>query len=159
MFGITGLSARIAVLGIVSAILFGIGYYACYRISYLPERDAYTKFVAQTEQIGKTQAEQAKLIDEQHQKEIQDAEKNTVEAVNSIAEYYKLHPSIRVQYTSSGCSTMPEAASNSESTDAASTAGLPASYISPYDPERTEQIANQLDQLQKLLISYGVTVQ
>jgi len=61
MFGITGLSARIAVLGIVSAILFGIGYYACYRISYLPERDAYTKFVAQTEQIGKDQAEQVKL--------------------------------------------------------------------------------------------------
>ena len=155
MFGITGLSARIAVLGIVSAILFGIGYYACYHISYLPERDAYTKFVAQTEQIGKDQSKITDATNLENERKLKNAEKNTVDTAIAIADYWKHHPVIRVRYTSSGGCTLSKATGNPENTDGTASIG----YVSAFSQADTEQVANRLDQLQKLLIRYGVTVQ
>jgi len=159
MFGTAGIAVKLGIAAVIAAILVGAGFWGCYHFEYIPEHDAYTKFVAQTAQIGKDQAAQVKLIDAQHAKELNDANQNTVDTATAIADYWKSHPVVRVRYTSSGCSAVPEATGHTQSANGAATGDYASAYLSEYSPESTEQVANRLYRLQKLLIKYGVTVQ
>jgi len=141
-------------LGIVAAIVVAV-YFFGHHQGYQPEHDKFTTFKASVAEAGSLAAAQAKQLDAQHEKELQDAQTNTLNTATAITDYYKSHPVIRVYHDRSGGCSLSKTDSNSSKSDEASTAG----YVSPYSPESTEQVANQLDQLQKLLIKDGVTVQ
>jgi len=119
------------------------------------EHDKRIVFEAQVEQAGKDAAKHTAEINAKHQEEMQNAEQNTIIATNSISDWYRAHPVVRVRYTNTDCSTMPGTANNPPIPDDTA----PTGYVSPYSPEDTEQVANRLDQLQKLLLADGVRIE
>jgi len=119
------------------------------------EHDKRIVFEAQVEQAGKDAAKHTAEINAKHREELKNAEQNTIIATNSISDWYRAHPVVRVRYTNTGCSTMPGTANNSPIPDDTA----PTGYVSPYSPEDTEQVASRLDQLQKLLRADGVRVE
>jgi len=119
------------------------------------EHDKRIVFEAQVEQAGKDAAKHTAEINAKHREEMQNAEQNTIIATNSISDWYRAHPVVRVRYTNTGCSTVPGTANNPTIPDDTA----PTGYVSPYSPEDTEQVANRLDQLQKLLRADGVRIE
>jgi len=119
----------------------------------------YDSFVAQTKTIGEQAAKAAKKLDEEHAKEMKNAEQNTVYATNSIDAYYRAHPAVRVLHSDSGCSPDPKTTDHPKSTDGTPPGTDASAYLSEYNPQVVEQIASRLDQLQKLLMADGVAVQ
>ena len=118
------------------------------------EHDKRIVFEAQVEQAGKDAAKHTAETDAKHREEMQNAEQNTIIATNSIADWYRAHPVVRVRHDN-GCSTMPGTSGDSAGTNDSPTGG----YVSPYHPADIEQVANRLDQLQKLLRADGVKVE
>ena len=117
------------------------------------EHDKRITYQAKVEQAGADALAQTEKINAKHREEMQNAEHNTIIATNSIADWYRAHPVVRVQ--NNGCSTMPGTSGDSAGSDDSSTGG----YVSPYHPADIEQVANRLDQLQKLLRADGVKVE
>ena len=119
------------------------------------EHDKRIVFKAQVEQAGKDAAKHTAEIDAKHREEMQNAEQNTIIATNSIADWYRAHPAVRVRYANTDCSAVPSIDNNPSVPDDSTASG----YVSPYSPESTEQVASRLDQLQKLLRADGVRVE
>ena len=119
------------------------------------EHDKRIVFEAQVEQAGKDAAKHTAETDAKHREEMQNAEQNTIIATNSIADWYRAHPAVRVRYANTNCSAVPSTDNNPGIPDDSTASG----YVSPYSPESTEQVASRLDQLQKLLRADGVRVE
>jgi len=119
------------------------------------EHDKRITYQAKVEQAGADALAQTEKINAKHREEMQNAEQNTIIATNSIADWYRAHPVVRVRYTNTDCSTVPGTSGDSAGSDDSSTGG----YVSPYHPADTEQVVNRLDQLQKLLRADGVKVE
>jgi len=119
------------------------------------EHDKRITYQAKVEQAGKDAAKHTAETDAKHREEMQNAEQNTIIATNSISDWYRAHPAVRVRYTNTDCSTVPGTANNPPIPDDTA----PTGYVSPYSPESTEQVASRLDQLQKLLRADGVRVE
>ena len=119
------------------------------------EHDKRITYQAKVEQAGADALAQTEKINAKHREEMQNAEQNTIIATNSISDWYRAHPVVRVRYTNTDCSTMPGTANNPPIPDDTA----PTGYVSPYSPEDTEQVASRLDQLQKLLRADGVRVE
>ena len=119
------------------------------------EHDKRIVFKAQVEQAGKDAAKHTAEIDAKHLEEMKNAEQNTIIATNSIADWYRAHPAVRVRYANTNCSAVPSTDNNPGIPDDSTASG----YVSPYSPESTEQVASRLDQLQKLLRADGVRVE
>ena len=118
------------------------------------EHDKRITYQAKVEQAGKDAAKHTAEINAKHREELKNAEQNTIIATNSISDWYRAHPVVRVRHDN-GCSTMPGTSGDSSGTNDSSTGG----YVSPYHPADTEQVVNRLDQLQKLLRADGVKVE
>ena len=119
------------------------------------EHDKRITYQAKVEQAGKDAAKHTAEINTKHQEEMKNAEQNTIIATNSIADWYRAHPVVRVRYTNTDCSTVPGTDNDPGLVDDSTASG----YVSPYSPESTEQVASRLDQLQKLLRADGVRVE
>ena len=117
------------------------------------EHDKRIVFKAQVEQAGKDAAKHTAEIDAKHLEEMKNAEQNTIIATNSITDWYRAHPTIRVRYAD--CSAVPTTDNDPGLADDSTASG----YVSPYSPEDTEQVASRLDQLQKLLRADGVRIE
>jgi len=117
------------------------------------EHDKRIVFEAQIAQAAQDAERRAAEINAKYQEEMKNAEQNTITAANAIADWYRAHPVVRVQHSS--CGQVPGSADSSQGADGTS----PSGYVSPYSPEETEQVANRLDQLQKLLRADGVRVE
>ena len=117
------------------------------------EHDKRITYQAKVEQAGADALAHTEKTNAKHREEMQNAEQNTIIATNSIADWYRAHPVVRVRYT--GCSTVPSTDNNPGIPDDSTASG----YASPYSPESTEQVASRLDQLQKLLRADGVKVE
>ena len=117
------------------------------------EHDKRITYQAKVEQAGADALAHTEKTNAKHREEMQNAEQNTIIATNSIADWYRAHPVVRVRYT--GCSTVPSTDNNPGIPDDSTASG----YASPYSPEDTEQVASRLDQLQKLLRADGVKVE
>ena len=129
---------------VLAGLLFGAGFGAEYKnmVAYKAEQKGITE--AQTTEVKRLNT----LIDTN----AKDSNENIMETAQSIHAYYKLNPIIRVSHD--GSCTMPQAIGNSgSSNDPSSTY-----YASPYTPESTELVANQLDLLIKLLYNDGVEI-
>lgn len=136
-------------LGIaVACLLFACGW--------LVRDDDFAAYKAEMKALAEQQARQTEELNAKHEQEAKDAEQNTIIAAERIDAYYRAHPVVRVRYTSASC--VPEANPNPEGADATPAAGDATAYVSPYAPDATEQVANRLDQLQKLLRADGVEV-
>ena len=119
------------------------------------EHDKRITYQAKVEQAGADALAQTEKINAKHREEMQNAEQNTIIATNSIADWYRAHPAVRVRYANTNCSAVPSTDNNPGIPDDSTTFG----YVSPYSPESTEQVASRLDQLQKLLRADGVRVE
>ena len=118
------------------------------------EHDKRITYQAKVEQAGADALAHTEKTNAKHREEMQNAEQNTIIATNSIADWYRAHPVVRVRHDN-GCSTMPGTSGDSAGTNDSPTGG----YVSPYHPADIEQVANRLDQLQKLLRADGVKVE
>ena len=138
------LTIKIAAYAAGALLLFSAGFGVEYRnmIQYKAEQKGIAE--AQTTEVHRLN----KLIDSN----AKDSNENIINTAQSIHDYYIAHPIIRLQ--NNGCGPVPQAISSASGVDATST----SEYASPYTPESTEIIANQLDLLQKLLIKDGVEV-
>ena len=119
------------------------------------EHDKRITYQAKVEQAGKDAAKHTAEINAKHKEEMKNAEQNTIIATNSISDWYRAHPVVRVRYTNTDCSTVSPTDNNPPIPDDTA----PTGYVSPYSPEDTEQVANRLDQLQKLLLADGVRIE
>ena len=117
------------------------------------EHDKRITYQAKVEQAGADALAQTEKTNAKHRKEMQNAEQNTIIATNSIADWYRAHPAVRVRYAD--CSAVPTTDNDPGLADDSTASG----YVSPYSPEDTEQVASRLDQLQKLLRADGVRIE
>lgn len=113
--------------------------------------DHLQKEIAGFKSAAQAQLAQTKIINDKNIKEASDAQLSFQSATNDIHSYYLANP-VRV-YNSCG-SAVSKAIGDPQRIDDTST----TEYASTYTPESTEIIANQLDQLQKLLVADGVKV-
>ena len=134
---------------LVILAIVGGSYYE----GYAGQHDKLVTFKAQVEQQAKDQEAIVKSKEAEYERNLKNAEQNSSYAAQSISDYYLQHPSIRLLHDNT-C-TVSKANDSPKGSNDTSTSG----YISAYAPELTEQLASQLDQLQKLLIANGVTVQ
>lgn len=152
MFGTLSLGYRIVgILAIGAAILLA-GIF----IGYRHEHDSLVALESKVAQAAADQVKSDKEKEALYERNLNEANKNTTNAAQSISDYYHAHPSIRVLHDSS-CS-VSQANDNSQGTNDSTTDSNVATYISQYSPESSEQVASQLDQLQKLLIANGVQI-
>jgi hypothetical protein len=92
------------------------------------------------------------------------SQKIAVESIKSIDNWYRQHPVtvVRLQHDQPLCSPMPEADHSAEIIIDTSQSGIPSTrtvYIDDYNPIEVEKMANQLNQLIKLLKLDGVNEQ
>jgi hypothetical protein len=128
----------------VAALLFVSGYGLEYK--------HMVEYKAEQRGVAEAQVTLVKNLNATIDTNAKDSNENIINTAKSIADYYKSHPVIRLQ--NDGSCSVPQANSSAPSTDGSTT----SKYISAYSPELTEQIANELDLLQKLLIKDGVEV-
>lgn len=107
--------------------------------------------IAGFKSAAQVQLAQTKIINDKNIKEASDAQLSFQSATNDIHSYYLANP-VRV-YNSCG-SAVPK---TSGDTIIANDTSQP-NFLTTYNPEEVELIANQLDQLQKLLVADGVKV-
>src|ERR1035437_8703459 len=115
----------------------------------------YRNMVAyKAEQKGITEAQvaQVKATDIKNQGDANDAQQSYAQAITSLDAYYKQHPVIKLQ--NNGSCTVSQGTPGSTGIDGSTT----SLYASPYTPQSTELVANQLDLLIKLLYNDGVTI-
>jgi hypothetical protein len=110
-------------------------------------------YKAQEKGVTEVQGKIVKAADIKAEGEANVSAKELTDSIQSVHDYYKYNPVVRVQYRTGAC-TMPGPASDTKSFDAATSSG----YASAYSPESTELIAAQLYELQQLLIKDGVIV-
>lgn len=150
MLNLIPLPYRILAGFAVLLVLVGGAYYR----GWSSQHDVYIAYKARVAQTASIQAAETAKIDAYHQKELEDATHNTQIATDSISAWYKSHP-VRVLLPSACASGVSTASSNTQGADDYA----PIEYASPYRPDDTEQVANRLDQLQKLLIKDGVQIE
>jgi len=138
------LTIKILVALGAAALLFGSGYGLEYK--------HMVEYKAEQKGIAEAQVTLVKNLNATIDTNAKDSNENIINTAQSIHDYYIAHPIIRLQ--NNGCGPVPQAISSASGVDATST----SEYASPYTPESTEIIANQLDLLQKLLIKDGVEV-
>jgi hypothetical protein len=136
------------IAGLVGVLILVSGAY--YK-GYAGEHEKLITYQAQVVAIGKAQEARTKIIDAQNQEAADHAAKTYSAAEKSIHDYYAAHPVIRVRYTDSGSCKVPETAGDTQRSDGAAPSEDAPAYISEYDPEQVEQVANRLYQLQSLL--------
>lgn len=83
-----------------------------------------------------------------------EAEQNTITAVQSIHAWYVAHPVVRVQQCTNSSYTLPVPVTDTGKPDATAA----AEYVSPYSPDATEIVAARLNELQTLLRKSGVKI-
>ena len=149
MFSLIPLPYRLLGGAIATAVLLGGCVYYGW---HLRDRD-FSEYKLQVNSTAKAQAILTAQLNKKLKDNSDEAAKNVQIATQSIADYYKSHPVIRLRIKHGSC-TVSTADSGSKGADGSTS----AFYASPYTPESAEQVANRLDQLQKLLIKNGVTV-
>ena len=139
---------------IVAAILVFVGYH------YESTRwDAANKLT-----MAQNAIQEAKVaeLDKRNQENENVSKIKQASAVAAIDTWYHEHPITitRVQHDSTICAAVSSIIESPKEFDVAATSGVPATsiYIDKYDPIKVEQMASQLDELQKLLIQDGVTI-
>ena len=133
------------------ALTIGLG--VAYWAGWDSGNTKYLDYKARVEQTAAQQAEFIKRLEHERQEALDESVRKIQDTTDSINSYYRSHPVIRVRDTCSA-SGVPETASNPQGADDTSA----TLYASPYRPDDTEQVANRLDQLQKLLKEYNVTI-
>lgn len=144
-------------LGIAIVVLGALGgaYFKGHHDGYAPEHDKVVVLTASVNALGEAKKAESLAADKKAKEQANESEKNTADTINSIYAYYAAHPSVRMRDPNTCSGGLPKAASDSKVADDTAASG----YFSPYSPELTELIANQLDQLQKLLVKDGVKVE
>jgi hypothetical protein len=139
---------RLTLVALILFIFMMIGAEAAYSYEHSKliklESDLTTKAAVQAALVAKLNQEIKGNADES-QSQLQDTAK-------SITDYYVAHP-VRVQVN-----TCPGTVSSTTGNPARPDAASEPSFLTTYDPEQVELMANQLDLLEKLLIKDGVTV-
>lgn len=138
------LTIKIAAYAAGALLLFSAGFGVEYR--------NMIQYKAEQKGVAEAQVTLVKNLNATIDTNAKDSNENIINTAKSITDYYKSHPVIRLQ--NDGSCSVPQAISSASGVDAPST----SEYASPYTPESTEIIANQLDLLQKLLIKDGVEV-
>lgn len=144
-----GLIKLLAGIAFVAGLM-GVSWF----YGYSGQHDILVSERAKNKQAADSQAILVDKLNKELEANKNESAKQTADAVQSINDYYKLHPVVRVRYKSGSCSAVSEADSNPQSIDGTTAIG----YVSPYSPKSTEQVANRLDQLQKLLVKDRVQV-
>jgi len=136
------------------AIALFIGVAALGWKMYWSEHTKLITFKAQVEQVGKDQKAASDKQDQQAKENAREAQQSTAKSAKSIHNWGITHPA-RV-FDSASCGKLPEAAGNPKGTGQAGGLEIPATqYVSPYTPEETELLANQLDKLLQMLHNDG----
>jgi hypothetical protein len=136
------------IAGLVGVLILVSGAY--YK-GYSGEHEKLITYQAQVTAIGKAQIAQNKIIEAKQQEASDHAASTLKTTSDSIHAYYAAHPVIRVRYTASGSCGVPEAIGDTKRTDGATSSEYAPAYISEYNPEQVEQVANRLYQLQLLI--------
>jgi len=135
-----------AIGAIVLVGIFLGGVFFEYEHTYLP----YKATVTATAQV---QAQLVKNLNKEIDTNAKQAEANVNAAAASVDAYYKSHPVVVVRVANGVC-TVSKATGDTNSIDETGA----TSYVSPYSAPLSEQLASQLNELQKLLKANGVTV-
>jgi len=135
-------------------------------LGYRYEDNVLIAFTAKVKEAGDAQTAAAAAKDKQNQEDANEAQTNATQAINSIADYYNQHPVTvvtRLPNGTSSCTVSGATNSPGSTNEAGATGNAPTQpavqYVSPYNPEQVEEMASQLNQLEKLLINDGVQVQ
>jgi hypothetical protein len=138
------LTIKIVAYAAGALFLFSAGFGFEYRnmVAYKAEQKGITE--AQVTEVKRLNT----LIDTN----AKDANESLSSSIQNIHAYYKSNPVIRMQ--NNGSCSVSQGTPGSTSSDATTT----SLYASPYTPESTELVANQLDLLIKLLYNDGVEI-
>ena len=133
---------------LVITLSLGGAYYS----GWANQHDQYLAYKARVDAIAEAQIKENARIATERKAALDDSIHNTQIATDSIANWYRTHPERVLSPCTSGVS---EASSNTQGVNDTTT----TLYASPHRPDDTEQVASRLDQLQKLLVRYGVRVE
>ena len=140
-----------ALIGLVLiAIIFGLGYYI--------ESKNFSAYKTEQQILVKDRNDEVAKLNKQLKDNSQNAETQLQDTSKAISDWYVSHPVVRLQPNT--CSQQGTGPTNNTVGPNGITAATDAQpyFISSYDPEQVEQVANRLDQLQKLLIKDGVKI-
>jgi hypothetical protein len=137
---------------LVGVLALAIGLGGAYFAGWSSQHDVLVTYKAQVNTIAQAQIKENARLEHERKAALDDSIHNTQIATDSISSWYRAHP---VRVLSPCTSGLPETSSDTQSSNDTSA----DRYASPYRPDDTEQVASRLDQLQKLLRRYGVTVE
>jgi hypothetical protein len=140
-----------ALIGILIVLMiFCAGYYVEYK--------NFKTFKDEQSLLLKDRNAQITALNQTIKENANESESQLQDTSKSITDWYVAHPVVRVQPNT--CNGQVPGPNNNTAGPNGVTTGSDAGtyYLSQYSPADTEQVANRLDQLQKLLIKDGVKV-
>ena len=138
-------------IAVILILMLVSGFYGWYK-----EHEVLVAYKATVAELGKAQQEQVAQLKKSQEEYANEADVKIQNATSAIADYYTNHPVIRVQYSNTSC--VPGAPDITKGVGQTSESAVPTAseFISDYNPEEVELMADQLDQLLQLLNKDGI---
>jgi hypothetical protein len=127
-------------------------------LGYEHEHKHLEAIEAQQKILSKQQEDAVKVLNKKIEDNANEATTQLQDSAKTITDYYANHPNVVVRVHHDGACSLSGTVSDTSLVNDAPTSADVTAYVSPYPPESCEVVANQLDELQKLLIKDGVTV-